>query len=126
MTTDMRELASTIRSLMVVVKRETRALAERDFRSISDLSSAKRRLSERLENAANMTGAVLGRDLERDLEKLRALSAENAVQLAALRESVARARARIEGLAAAEKSAGVYGEEGNFLRARASQIGRSA
>ena len=125
MTPPARDVAAIIRKLTALAKEEARALANKNFKSISECVSAKLFLAGRLDAAIVDQRDAPGRDLERELGLLRALSVENAAHLAALRNSVVRARARIESLTAAETLSGVYGAQGAILRTRAAG-GRNA
>lgn len=117
--------AAIIRKLTVLAKEEARLLTSRNFKALSQSLSAKLPLAEQLSAAIIDDGGAVDRSIARDLDLLRAQSSENATRLAALRDSVARARVRIEGIIAAETAPGIYGAQGASLRAR-SAGGRSA
>lgn len=110
--------AQAIRTLIMIARNELKALADRDFQALSTFAEKRHDLLKTLEDAAARGGEVQEARIAGDLEKLRTLSSEGAAQLSLLRESVIRARARIENLAAADRSTGLYGDTGRIMPAR--------
>jgi hypothetical protein len=126
MTARAREIAATIRTLTDLVRREARALKRRSVADLAAIAVEKRTLADRLETALTPPQESLSAETRRDLERLQALSSENALHLASLRDSIARARLRLETLVEAERSAGLYGAHGKGRFASLPAAGRNA
>jgi ABC-type transporter Mla subunit MlaD len=109
---------SVIRKLTMLLAREKRALESRDFSAVASALSSKAALAQQLEEVLSGVDAGPDKELLQEIQTLRDLSSANAVQLKTLRDGVARAKARLENLASAAATSGVYGEHGAMLRVR--------
>jgi hypothetical protein len=126
MTARAKEVSAIIRTLTDLVRREARALKRRSVADLAAIAVEKRELADRLETALTPPQESLSAETRRDLERLQTLSSENAARLASLRDSISRARIRLESIAAAERSAGVYGAHGRGRLALSPDGGRNA
>lgn len=126
MTAAARDIAATIRMLTELAVRESRALKRRSFKEIAEVAEKKRALADRLETASAQPRGALSDGARRDLARLVALLADNEARLASLRDSIARARVRLDAIVAAERSAGVYGAHGRGHFTPAPGAGRNA
>ncbi len=126
MTARANKVSETVRILMDLLQQETRALKERSIAELAEIADEKRALADRLETALTQPQEAPNAATRRDLERLQILCAENASRLAALRDSIARARARLETILAEERSAGLYGAHGKGRFGVRTAAGRNA
>ncbi len=112
------ETGAIIRELIEVLRREAHAVVVRDLAALSKMTDRKERLANRLAGALENAGGANNEGLLHDLDTLQTLAASNAAQIRVLRDGAARARARIESLAAGARQVGVYGAQGRLLNLR--------
>ncbi len=117
MTYQHNKIRKLLRELTTVLKDEARALANRKFKSLHDLFGRKAQIATSLSAllSENIEASVDTR-LIAEVRALQSLANSNAIQIAALRDGVARARQSLEKIAKARMTAGVYGAHGRLLQ----------
>jgi vacuolar-type H+-ATPase subunit D/Vma8 len=118
MTPPKSDIGATIRGLTTVLQREQEALAQRNFKAILEISALKADLADELDEVLRSGRKASHRENESLLRSLLSLSGNNAALLMSLRDNVSEARRRLLRLAAAERSIGVYQQDGSLIPAR--------
>lgn len=117
MTKKVARLKSVVRNLTQVIEKERKAIIDRAFDKISELTIDKANQLDEFEKIVSSLDDIDSvKDLEESLNALRLQAEKNAAQLKSLGEGVDRVRARLKQLSEQDLDTGAYRRDGGMIK----------
>lgn len=117
MTKKVARLKSVVRNLTQVIEKERKAIIDRAFDKISELTIDKADQLDEFEKIVSSLDDIDSvKDLEESLNALRLQAEKNAAQLKSLGEGVDRVRARLKQLSEQDLDTGAYRRDGGMIK----------